>query len=119
MASEPLVREALKETLAQFAPTIQVDRDRFAHLETARFRFVLCTRWMYEVNRDLFEGFEHLETDNPYNVLVTQHEEGLPFIALRCLRRSQEIFRAEAAEDRIRLAHGQASFVDTLPLLDA
>jgi len=118
MASEPLVRDALKESLAQFAPTVQIDRDRFAQLETARLRFVLCTRWMHEVNRDLFEGYELIETENPFNVLVTHHEEGLPFIALRCMRRAQEIYRREESEGRTLLAHSQALFAQDLPRLD-
>lgn len=118
VASEPLVREALKESLAQFAPMVQLDRDRFAQLPTVRLRYVLCTRWMYEVNRDLFDGYEHIETENPYNIFVTQHEEGLPFIALRCLRRAQETYRNEESPERTRLAHAQACFATELPRLD-
>jgi hypothetical protein len=118
MAAEPMVREAIKEALAQFRASIQVDRDRFAALETARLRFVLCTSRMFEAHADLFAGFEHLETDNPYNILVTEHEEGLPFLALASMRRRHEIYRVAQAEGRTATAHAQAAFAADLPLLD-
>lgn len=114
------VRDALKESLAQFFPTIQVERDRFPTLETARSRFVLCTRRMYEAHRDdIFEGFHHLETDNPYNILVTQHEEGLPFIALSYMRRIHETYVGQIESGRTVLGHPTAELAATLPLLDA
>ncbi|MFQ5599234.1 MAG: hypothetical protein ACE5G2_01630, partial [Candidatus Krumholzibacteriia bacterium] len=119
MATEPLVRDALKESLAQFFPTIQVDRDRFPTLETARSRFVLCTRRMYEAHReDIFDGYHHLETDNPYNVLVSEHEEGIPFLALTYMYRIHEEFKAQHLQGRTSLAHAMACYESALPLLD-
>ena len=112
--------DALKESLAQFFPTIQVDRDRFPALDTARSRFVLCTRRMYEAHReDIFEGYYHLETDNPFNVLCSQHEEGLPFIALTYMRRVHDAYVAQIESGRAVLGHPTAELAATLPLLDA
>lgn len=120
LATDPMVRDALKESLAQFFPTIQVDRDRFPALDTARSRFVLCTHRMYEAHRDdVFEGYYHLETDNPFNVLFTQHEEGLPFIALGYMRRLHEAYVAQVESGRAALGHPTADLAATLPLLDA
>jgi len=117
LASEPFVREALKEALAQFAPAVQVDRERFANLETARQRFVLCTRRMYEAHRDLFEQHRFLESRQPYAVLFTDHEEGLPFLALTSMRRMHEIYKLEDPAVRAS-AHAQASLASELPHLD-
>ncbi len=118
MAAEPLVREAIKESLTQFRPSILVDRDRFATLETERERFVLCTRRLFAAHEDLFDGFQHLETENPFNILVTEHEEGLPFLALASERRHHETYRVAHAEGRTTLAHAQAACAKELPLLD-
>jgi hypothetical protein len=120
LATDPIVRDALKESIAQFFPTIQVDRDRFPTLDTARSRFVLCTRRMYEAHReDVFEGYHHLETDDPFNVLVTQHEEGLPFIALSYLRRIHDSYAAQVDSGRAVLGHLTADMAASLPLLDS
>jgi hypothetical protein len=120
LCTDGQVRDVLKESLAQFFPTIQVDRDRFPTLETARSRFVLCSRRMYEAYRDdIFEGYHHLETENPWNVLVTQHEEGLPFIALTYLRRIHEAYAAQVESGRAALGHPTADLAASLPLLDA
>ncbi len=117
LAADPFVREALKEALAQFAPPVQIDRERFARLETAQLRFVLCTRRMYEAHRDLFEPRRFLETRNPYAVLFTDHEEGLPFLALACVRRMHDAYKLEDPAVRAR-AHAQASLARDLPHLD-
>lgn len=120
LAQDALVRDTLKESLAQFFPTIQVDRDRFPALETARSRFVLCTRRMYEAHRDdIFEGYHHLETDNPFNVLCTEHEEGLPFIAITSMYRANEAYKALREPERAAQGHLSAELAATLPLLDA
>lgn len=120
LAQDPLVRDTLKESLAQFFPTIQVDRDRFPALETARSRFVLCTRRMYEAHgADIFEGYHHLETDNPFNVLCTEHEEGLPFLALTYMYRANEEYKRLREQGRAALGHVASDLAETLPLLDA
>ena len=120
MAEDTQVRDALKESLAQFFPTIQVDRDRFPSLDTVRARYVLCTRRMYEVHRDdIFDGYHHLETENPFNVLVTEHEEGLPFIALTYMQRIQAEYMRAAEQGRAALGHLTADLAASLPLLDA
>jgi len=120
MAGDPMVRDTLKESLAQFFPTIQVDRDRFPTLETARAHFVLCTRRMYEAHRDdIFEGRHHLETDNPFNVLYTDHEEGLPFIAISFMFRGNEDYKKLQEQGRTALGHPTADLACTLPLLDS
>ena len=120
MAEDGQVRDSLKESLAQFFPTIQVDRDRFPSLDTVRARFVLCTRRMYEAHRDdIFDGYHHLETDNPFNVLVTEHEEGLPFIALTYMQRIQAEYVRAAEQGRAALGHLTTDLAASLPLLDA
>lgn len=119
-AADPMVRDVLKESLAQFFPTIQVDRDRFPSLETARSRFVLCTRRMYEAHGDdVFDGYHHLETENPWNVLCTEHEEGLPFIALTYMQRIQAEYRAQLEQGRAALGHLTADLAASLQMLDA
>ena len=77
LATDDHVRDVLKESLAQFFPTVQVDRDRFPALETARARFVLCTRRMYEAHRD--DISRATITSRPTrrsNVLFTQQKKG-------------------------------------------
>lgn len=118
MTHEPLVTDAVKESLTQFVATVRFDRERFRGLETARSRYVLCTKAMYETHRDLFDGYHHLETDNPYNVLFTQHQEGLPFLAIAYMGEIASRYRDEPPEVRAQ-AHAQASFVASLPALDA
>ena len=119
MASETLVREALQESLVQFFPTVRLDRERFPTLETVRARFVLCTRRMYEAHRhDLFAGYHHLETDNPYNVLVTEHEEGIPFLLLAHMVRTHGVYKAQRGQESTTRAHAMAAWAAELPLLD-
>src|SRR5262249_56108091 len=109
MAQDAMVRDAIKESLAQFFPTIRVDRDRFPTLETVRARYVLCTRAIYDaLADDVFEGCHHLETENPFNVLVTDHEDGLPFIALSYMHRAAERYRAMLDDGRAALRHPTA-----------
>ncbi len=120
LAHDPMVRDVLKESLAQFFPTIQVDRDRFPTLDTVRARFVLCTRTQYEAHRDdVFEGYHHLETDNPFNVLLTEHEEGLPFAALSYVHRTHERYKVLVEQGRAALGHATSDLASTLPPLDA
>jgi hypothetical protein len=120
MASEPLVREALQESLVQFFPTVRLERERFPTLETVRARYVLCTRRMFEAHRqDLFAGYHHLETDNPYNVLFTDHEEGIPFLMLGYLGRIHAEYKAQRGQEGTILAHATAAWATELPLLDA
>jgi hypothetical protein len=120
MASEPLVREALQESLVQFFPTVRLERERFPTLETVRARYVICTRRIYEAHRnDLFAGYHHLETDNPYNVLFTDHEEGIPFLMLAYLGRIHAEYKAQRGQEGTILAHATAAWATELPLLDA
>jgi hypothetical protein len=120
MAEDVMVRDVLKESLAQFFPTVQVDRDRFPTLDTARSRFVLCTSRMYEAHRDdIFEGHHHLETADPFNVLFTQHEEGLPFVALSYMYRINQDYKLLHEQGRAALGHLTAELAHSLPFLDA
>jgi hypothetical protein len=120
MAKDPMVRDMLKESLAQFFPTVQVDRDRVPTLDTARSRFVLCTRRMFEAHRDdIFEGHHHLETEDPFNILFTQHEEGLPFVALSYMHRIHEEYKTLHEQGRAALGHLTADLAQSLPFLDA
>jgi len=119
-ATDEHVRDVLKESLAQFFPTVQVDRDRFPALDTARARFVLCTRRMFEAHADdIFDGYHHLETDNPFNVLCTQHEEGLPFAALSYMQRINNEYKAMSEPGRTALGHLTASLAASLPAIDS
>lgn len=120
LAQDPLMRDALKESLAQFCPTVQIDRDRFPTLETVRSRYVLCTRAMYDAHSDtVFEGLHHLETDNPFNVLVSEHEEGLPFLALTAMRRAQDRYRDAEAAGQAASGHPTAQAARIVAPLDA
>ncbi len=119
MANEPLVKDAVKESLTQFGATIRFDREQFGDLETARSRYVMCTKLMYEMHQhDLFADYHHLESDNPYNVLFSEHVEGLPFLAVRYMAEINARYRAEPAHEQHR-AHSLALFAHDLPPLDA
>ena len=119
MTSEPLVVDALKESLTQFVATIRFDRERFSDFETARSRYVLCTKPMYEAyGADLFAGYHHLETENPYNVLFTEHQEGLPFLALRYMGEINAHYLSQSETVRNQ-AHILASCARDLRPLDA
>ena len=74
----------------------------------------------YEAHRDdVFEGYHHLETDNPFNVLLTEHEEGLPFAALSYVRRTHERYKLLVEQGRAALGHATSDLAATLPPLDA
>jgi hypothetical protein len=114
------VQDYVKTMLSQFYMTLKLDRDRFPSLETSQSRFVICTKKFYEKHKDdLFEGYWHLETQNPYNVLVTQHEEGFPFIALSYLHRINDQFKELHVHGQSAAGHIMADLEEKLPLLDA
>ena len=106
--------------LDQFFMTIKLDRDRFPTLETSRSYFVVCTKAFYEKYKDdLLEGYIHIDTNNPFNVIVTQHEEGFPFIAMSYLHRINEEFKELRAHGKSALGHIMGNLDEKLPLLDA
>jgi hypothetical protein len=106
--------------LDQFFLTLKLDRDRFPTLETSQSSFVLCTKRFYDRYRDdLFEGFAHIETENPYNVIVTRHEEGFPFIAVSYFHRINEQFKEHRTHGKSGLGHILKDLDTKLPLLDA
>lgn len=114
------VYDYLKTTIAQFFMTLKLDRDRFPTLETNQCKFVMCTKKFYDKYRDdLFEGYAHIETENPFNVIVTQHEEGFPFIAMSYMYRINEEYKEQRAHGKTSLGHIMADLEETLPLLDA
>jgi hypothetical protein len=120
LAGDAAVRDALKESLAQFFPTVQVERDRLIGMQTVRARFVLCTRRMYEAHHDdVFEGYRHIETTDPYVVLCTDHEEGLPFGVLAPMRRAHERYRVLVDEGRAKLGHATVQLSKSLVPIDA
>jgi hypothetical protein len=119
MAREPLVIDALKESLTQFVSIIRFNHEQFSDLETARSRFVMCTKRIFEAHRDeLFASYHHLETDNPYNVLFTEHQEGLPFLAIRYMAEINARYQSQPQEERHK-AHSVAQLAHDLPALDA
>lgn len=117
---EEQVLDYVKTMLDQFFMTVRLDRDRFPTLETSQSLFVMCTKRFYDKYRDdLFEGYSHIETENPFNVIVTKHEEGFPFIATSYLHRVNEEFKELRAHGRSSLGHIMGNLDNKLPLLDA
>jgi len=114
------VLDYVTSMLDQFFMTVRLDRDRFPTLETSQALFVMCTKRFYDKYRDdLFEGYSHIETENPFNVIVTKHEEGFPFIAISYLHRINEEFKELRAHGRSSFGHIMGNLDNTLPLLDA
>ena len=114
------VSDYLESMMNQFFMTLKLDRDRFPSLETSQCKFVICTKRFYEKYKDdYFEGYCHLETDNPFNVLVTKHEEGFPFIAISYLYRINEQFKELQARGESSAGHIMTDLDEKLPLLDA
>ena len=66
---------------------------------------------------DLFEGFSHIESDNPLNVVVTRYEEGFPFIAMSYMHRINDEFKELYAHDKSVMGHIMANMDNVLPLL--
>ncbi|MBW1982911.1 MAG: hypothetical protein JRJ12_17050 [Deltaproteobacteria bacterium] len=117
--NDPRVYDYIKMMLQQFFMTLKLDRDRFPTLETSQCSFVLCTKKMYDRYRDdLFEGYCHIETDNPFNVLLTRHEEGFPFAAISYLHRINKEFRELKAHGKAAFGHIMADLDEKLPALD-
>jgi hypothetical protein len=120
LCEDKQVYEYLKSMLDQFFMTLKLDRDRFPTLETSKSQFVICTKNFYEKYKDdLFEGYSHLETENPYNVYLTRHEEGFPFIAMSYVNRINDDFKELRKHDKAAFGHIMANLDTDLPLLDS
>ncbi len=63
---------------------------------------------------DPFTLLDQLE----YNVLVTEHEEGIPFLLLAYLVRIHTAYKAQRGQESTTLAHATAAWAAELPLLD-
>ncbi len=114
------VYDYIKAMLDQFFMTLKLDRDRFPTLETSKSQFVICTKNFYDKYRDdLFDGYSHLETENPFNVFLTRHEEGFPFIAVSYMHRINDEFKELRNHDKAAMGHIMANLDVQLPLLDA
>jgi len=114
------VYDYLKTTLAQFFMTLKLDRDRFPTLETSQCKFVMCTKKFYDKYKDdLFDGYGHIETENPFNVVVTKHEEGFPFIAMSYMHRINKEYREQHAHGKTSNGHIMANLEEKLPFLDS
>ena len=114
------VYDYVKATLDQFFMTLKLDRDRFPTLETSQSWFVMCTKKFYEKYKDdLFEGYTHIETENPFNVVVTRHEEGFPFIAISYMYRINEEYKELRSRGESALGHVMTDLDEKLPQLDA
>jgi hypothetical protein len=119
LAADPEMTTGLREAQAQLFPAAQIDRDARLLVDNPHSRFVLCTRGMYEAHAgDLFEGYDHLETDEPYEVLLVQPESGLRFMALAYLRRIQAAYLALPAAEQ-SLGHLTADLAAQLPALES
>lgn len=117
---DPKVYEYIKTMLSQFFMTLKLDRDRFPTLETSQSFFVMCTKGFYEkYKEDLLEGYSHIETENPFNVILTKHEEGFPFIAMSYIHRINEEFRELHAHGKSSIGHIMGNLDSKLPFLDA
>jgi predicted Zn-ribbon and HTH transcriptional regulator len=116
---DPKVYDYVETMLGQFFMTLKLDRDRFPGLETSQSTFAICTKKFYEKYRDdLFEGCSHLETENPFNVIVTKHEEGFPFISLSYFHRINEDFKELRGRGESATGHIMSDLDEKLPLLD-
>lgn len=117
---DPKVYDYVKTMLDQFFMTLKLDRDRFPTLETSQSFFVMCTKRFYDKYKDdLFEGYSHIETKNPFNVILTKHEEGFPFIAISYMRRINEDYKELHSHGKSSLGHLMDVLDNHLPLLDA
>ena len=113
------VYDYIKTMLSQFFMTLKLDRDRFPTLETSQSFFVMCTKGFYEkYKEDLLEGYSHIETENPFNVILTKHEEGFPFIAMSYIHRINEEFKELHAHGKSSIGHIMGNLDSKLPLLD-
>ena len=118
-SEDPMVYDYVKTMLDQFFMTLKLDRDRFPVLETSKASFVMCTNRYYEKYKDdLFEGYSHIETENPFNIIVTKHEEGFPFSAISYMHRINEEFKELRSYNKSALGHIMTDLEDKLPLLD-
>jgi hypothetical protein len=119
LCNDEKVYDYLQGMLDQFYLTLKLDRDRFPTLETSRSSFVICTKKFYDkYKEDLFEGYSHIESDNPLNVIVTKHEEGFPFIAMSYMHRINDEFKELYAHDKSVMGHIMSNMDNVLPLLD-
>ena len=114
------VYQYVESMMSQFFMTLKLDRDRFPSLETSQCQFVVCTKKFFDKYKDdFFEGYCHLETDNPFNILVTRHEEGFPFIAISYLHRINDQYKELRGRGESAAGHIMADLDHRLPLLDA
>jgi hypothetical protein len=114
------VYDYIKTMLDQFFMTLKLDRDRFPTLETSQSFFVMSTKRFYDTYKDdLFEGYSHIETENPFNVIMTKHEEGFPFIAMSYVHRINEDYKELHGHGKASQGHIMAMLNDRLPMLDA
>ncbi len=119
-SKDEMVYEYVRSMLDQFFLTLKLDRDRFPTLETSQSLFVMCTKSFYEKYKDdLFEGYSHIETDNPFNVIVTRHEEGFPFIAISYMNQINERYKELKGYDKSSFGHIMHVLDEKLPLIDA
>jgi hypothetical protein len=117
---EPRVVEYLKSCLDRFFLTIRLDRNRFPTLETNQSHFVMCTKGFYDAYKDaLFEGFCHIETDNPFNVIVSRHEEGFPFHAISYMSQINQDYKELQLRGESGYGHIMSELDMKLPMLDA
>jgi len=113
------VYDYVKTMLDQFFMTLKLDRDRFPILETSQASFVMCTNRYYEKHKDdLLEGYSHIETENPFNIIVTKHEEGFPFSAISYMHRINEEFKELRNHKKAAFGHIMTGLDEKLPLID-
>jgi len=119
-SKDEMVYDYVETMLDQFFLTLKLDRDRFPALETSQSYFVMCTTNFYEKYKDdLLEGYIHIETDNPFNVVITKHEEGFPFIAMSYMHRINQDYKDLQSYGKSSLGHIMATLDNKLPLLDS
>ena len=67
---------------------------------------------------DLFEAYSHIETENPFNIIVTKHEEGFPFSAISYMHRINEEFKELRSLNKCAFGHIMVDLDERLPLID-
>jgi len=104
MVSEPLARQALQDAILRLHPLVELQREKLDELQTLRRRFVACTRRFLHAHGDLLQDYHHIETSSPWNVWVSEHEEGFPFEAIAPVAACLDLYGQPQYEEAARHA---------------
>jgi hypothetical protein len=118
MATEPLARRVLQDAILALHPTVDVQRTDLGEFKTLRPRFVVCSRRFLHAHADLLEDYLHIEATAPWNVWISEHEEGLPFEAMQHAGACVQSLHRDTDHKRARRACATADAADALPAAD-